>query len=112
MHFFGVFGTLMFLLGFGLFSYIGGAKLYAMLMGFSSKNIAEMSGFYIALTSMIIGAQLFLAGFLAEMISRNATDRNNYEIEQKNRHLMRITILSTLHTLIEEELLYLQSVLL
>ena len=83
MHFFGVFGTLMFLLGFGLFSYIGGAKLYAMLIGFSSKNIAEMSGFYIALTSMIIGAQLFLAGFLAEMISRNATDRNNYQIEQK-----------------------------
>lgn len=83
MHFFGVFGTLMFLLGFGLFSYIGGAKLYAMLMGFSSKNIAEMSGFYIALTSMIIGAQLFLAGFLAEMISRNETDRNNYQIEQK-----------------------------
>ena len=83
MHFFGVFGTLMFLLGFGLFSYIGGAKLYAMLMGFSSKNIAEMSGFYIALTSMIIGAQLFLAGFIAEMISRNANDRNNYQIEQK-----------------------------
>ncbi len=83
MHFFGVFGTLMFLLGFGLFSYIGGAKLYAMLMDFSSKNIAEMSGFYIALTSMIIGAQLFLAGFLAEMISRNATDRNNYQIDQK-----------------------------
>ena len=83
MHFFGVFGTLMFFLGFGLFSYIGGAKLYAMLIGLSSKNIAEMSGFYIALTSMIIGAQLFLAGFLSEMISRNATDRNNYQIEQK-----------------------------
>ena len=83
MHFFGVFGTLMFLLGFGLFSYIGGAKLYAMLMGFSSKNIADMSGFYIALTSMIIGAQLFLAGFIAEMISRNANDRNNYQIEKE-----------------------------
>lgn len=83
MHFFGVFGTLMFLLGFGFFSYIGGTKLYAMIIGFSSKNIAEMSGFYIALTSMIIGAQLFLTGFVAEMISRNATDRNNYQIEQK-----------------------------
>tara|TARA_B100000902_G_scaffold86670_1_gene90863 strand:- start:6451 stop:7410 length:960 start_codon:yes stop_codon:yes gene_type:complete len=83
MHFFGVFGTLMFLLGFALFSYIGGEKLYAMFSGIRSKNIADMSGFYIALTSMIIGAQLFLAGFIAEMISRNSSDRNNYEIEKE-----------------------------
>ena len=83
MHFFGVFGTLMFLFGFGFFSYIGGEKLYAMFAGFPAKNIAEMSGFYVALTSMIIGAQLFLAGFIAEMISRNSADRNNYQIEQK-----------------------------
>ena len=83
MHFFGVFGTLMFLLGFGFFSYIGGAKLYAMLADIPAKNIAEMSGFYIALTSMIIGAQLFLSGFIAEMISRNSADRNNYQIEEK-----------------------------
>ena len=48
-----------------------------------AKNIAEMSGFYIALTSMIIGAQLFLAGFIAEMISKNSTDRNNYQIEKE-----------------------------
>ncbi|HJN64523.1 MAG TPA: glycosyltransferase, partial [Flavobacteriales bacterium] len=82
-HFFGVLGTLMFLLGFGVFSYIGGAKLYAMFADIPAKNIAEMSGFYIALTSMIIGAQLFLAGFIAEMISRNSADRNNYQIEQK-----------------------------
>ena len=51
--------------------------------GIPAKNIAEMSGFYIALTSMIIGAQLFLAGFITEMISRNSADRNNYQIEQK-----------------------------
>jgi hypothetical protein len=43
-----------------------------------------MSGFYIALTSMIIGAQLFLAGFIAEMISRNSADRNNYQIEKES----------------------------
>ena len=84
MHFFGVFGTLMFLLGFGVFSYIGGAKLYAMFADIPAKNIAEMSGFYIALTSMIIGAQLFLAGFIAEMISRNSADRNNYQIEKES----------------------------
>ena len=89
MHFFGVIGSLMFVLGFSLFSYIGGVKVYAIIMrdvyevAKPAKNIAEMSGFYIALTSMVIGVQLFLAGFIAEMISRNATDRNNYQIEQK-----------------------------
>lgn len=83
MHFFGILGTLMFLLGFGLFTYIAGAKLYAMFSAVSAKNIAEMSGFYIALTSMIIGVQLFLSGFIAEMISRNAYDRNNYQIEKE-----------------------------
>ena len=83
MHFFGVLGSLMFLLGFGLFIYIGGTKLYAMFSDIPSKNIANMSGFYIALTSQIIGVQLFLAGFIAEMISRNAYDRNNYQVEKE-----------------------------
>ena len=83
MHFFGVLGTLMFMLGFGLFTYIGGAKLYAMFAAVPAKNIANMSGFYIALTSMIIGVQLFLAGFIAEMVSRNAYDRNNYQVEKE-----------------------------
>lgn len=83
MHFFGVLGSLMFVLGFGLFTYIGGAKLYAMFADIPARNIAEMSGFYIALTSMVIGVQLFLAGFIAEMISRNAYDRNNYQVEKE-----------------------------
>ena len=83
MHFFGVLGTLMFMLGFGLFTYIGSAKLYAILVGISAKNIADMSGFYIALTSMIIGTQLFLAGFVSEMVSRNAFDRSNYQVEKE-----------------------------
>ena len=48
-----------------------------------AKNIADMSVFYIALTSMIIGVQLFLAGFIAEMISRNSYDRGNYQIENE-----------------------------
>jgi len=81
MHFFGVLGSLMFMLGFGVFTYITGSKLYAMFAAIPAKNIAEMSGFYIALTAMIIGVQLFLAGFIAEMVSRNAYDRNNYQVE-------------------------------
>ena len=83
MHFFGVFGTLMFMLGLGLFTYIGTAKLYAMFVAVPAENIANMSGFYIALTAMVIGVQLFLAGFISEMVSRNAYDRNNYQVEKE-----------------------------
>ena len=83
MHFFGVIGTIMFILGFSLFAIIGGSKLYAILYGIRAQNIASMSGFYIALTSMIIGVQLFLAGFIGELISRNSRDRNNYQIEEE-----------------------------
>jgi glycosyltransferase involved in cell wall biosynthesis len=84
MHFFGVLGSLMFMLGFGLFTYIGGTKLYYMLNSLPAQNIADMSGFYIALTAMIIGVQLFLAGFIAEMVSRNTYDRNNYHVEKES----------------------------
>ena len=83
MHFFGVLGILMFTLGFSLFTYIGGSKLYLIFNNLPATNIAEMSGFYIALTSMIIGVQLFLAGFIAEMVSRNNYDRNNYQVEKE-----------------------------
>ena len=83
MHFFGVLGTLMFVLGFILFTYIGGQKLYFMYVDVKATNIADMSGFYIALTSMVMGLQLFLAGFVGEMISRNAHDRNQYQVEDE-----------------------------
>ena len=83
MHFFGVLGTLMFSLGFLLFSFIVGSKLFFMINDLPAKNIADMSAFYIALTSMIIGVQLFLAGFIAEMISRNSHDGNSYQIEKE-----------------------------
>ena len=83
MHFFGVLGTLMFFLGFLLFSSIVGSKLFFMINDLPAKNIADMSAFYIALTSMIIGVQLFLAGFIAEMISRNSHDSNSYQIEKE-----------------------------
>lgn len=81
MHFFGTFGLIVFLIGMVLFLYIGGSKMYYMWLGEQAKNIADMSGFYIALTSMIIGTQFFLAGFLAELVARNAHDRNKYTIE-------------------------------
>ena len=83
MHFFGVIGTIMFILGFGIFGFIVVDKLYALSNNIPAKNIADMSIFYIALTSMIIGVQLFLAGFISEMISRSSNDRNNYQIEKE-----------------------------
>lgn len=83
MHFFGVLGTLMFFLGFVLFAYIGVEKVVFILNDVQATNIAFKSGFYIALTSMIMGLQLFLTGFLGEMISRNAHDRDVYHIEQE-----------------------------
>ena len=83
MHFFGIVGTIMFMIGFGIFGYIVVEKLYLIFNSVSAKNIADMSVFYIALTSMVIGVQLFLAGFISEMISRNANDRNNYQIEKE-----------------------------
>ena len=72
----------MFFLGLILFFYVGGSKLYYTYNDVSARNIADMSSFYIALTSMLMGVQLFLAGFIGEMISRNAEDRNQYHIEE------------------------------
>lgn len=83
MHFFGVVGTIMFILGFGIFGFIVIEKLDAIINNVAAKNIADMSIFYIALTSMIIGVQLFLVGFISEMISRSSNDRNNYQIEKE-----------------------------
>ena len=83
MHFFGVIGTIMFLLGLSIFGYIVAEKIYALGNNISAKNIADLSIFYIALTSMIIGVQLFLAGFISEMISRSSNGRNNYQIEKE-----------------------------
>lgn len=78
MHLFGVLGILMFLCGFGLFGAIGGYKLWAISQGMEAKNIADISAFYVALVVMLMGVQLFLAGFLGELITRNAPDRNHY----------------------------------
>lgn len=82
MHFFGTFGTLVFMIGFGMALYIGGEKLYYLQQGIGARLITETPHFYVALAAMIIGTQLFLAGFLAEMVARNSPHRNNYKIEK------------------------------
>jgi glycosyltransferase involved in cell wall biosynthesis len=87
MHLFGVLGTLMFVIGFLAALWVGILKLYAVHQGIRIRLVADNPYFYIALTSMIIGTQLFVAGFLADLISRNSPDRNNYHISQKTNAL-------------------------
>ena len=83
MHLFGLLGSLTFILSAILFSVIAGFKLYAMYEGLEAKNITEISSFYVALTGMIIGSQLFLAGFIAEMVSRSDAAHSNYRVEKE-----------------------------
>jgi glycosyltransferase involved in cell wall biosynthesis len=78
MHFFGLWGTLFFLFGFVVFLYLSVSKFFFEVTGMTDRPL-----FYFAILAMILGTQLFLAGFLGELISRNAAERNFYLIEQK-----------------------------
>jgi len=80
MHFFGMLGVLFFLLGFGLAAYLGIDKLMHISRNQAAPLVTSTPYFYIGLVAMIIGVQLFLAGFLGELISRNGADRNSYSI--------------------------------
>lgn len=83
MHFFGLMGSIMFFLGFFSSIFVGVHKLYSMYSGLSYRLVTDNPYFYLSLTAMILGTQLFLAGFLGELISRNASGRNNYNIEKE-----------------------------
>jgi len=78
MHFFGLWGTIFFLIGLGFALYLVISKLIEPEFGITNRP-----GFYISLTSVIIGVQLFLAGFLGELVTRNSASRNFYLIEEK-----------------------------
>jgi glycosyltransferase involved in cell wall biosynthesis len=78
MHFFGLWGTLFFLVGIGFSVYLIISKIID-----PAYPLTNRPGFYLALTSLIVGVQLFLAGFLGELISRNSVSRNSYLIEEK-----------------------------
>jgi len=82
MHFFGILGILMILIGLAATIYLGIQKIIQLKHGIVGNLITNSPYFYIALTAMIIGAQFFLAGFLGELVSRSATDRNKYQIDK------------------------------
>ncbi|MCD7937767.1 MAG: glycosyltransferase family 2 protein [Tannerellaceae bacterium] len=83
MHFFGILGTLMFLIGFIALIVVLTAKLVSIISGDLRPLVTNSPYFYIALTGMIMGTQLFLAGFIGELITRNAPRRNQYKIENE-----------------------------
>ncbi len=81
MHFFGLLGSFMFFIGLITVISIGASKMYAMTHGHPYSLVTDSPYFYISLTTMILGTQLFLAGFIGELISRNSAGRNDYKIE-------------------------------
>lgn len=83
MHVFGFLGTLMFVFGFLATLAVGGIKLYHLGTNTPAPLVTDSPYFYISLTMMILGTQLFVAGFLGELISRNASGRNDYHIAKE-----------------------------
>jgi glycosyltransferase involved in cell wall biosynthesis len=78
MHFFGLWGTIFFLFGFAIFIYLSVSKFFFEVTGMTQRPL-----FFFALLAMIMGTQLFLSGFIGELIARNSSERNHYLIEQK-----------------------------
>lgn len=83
MHFFGLLGTLVFFIGLVAFIIVLAIKLSAIIGGHVAPLVTDRVYFYISLTAMIIGVQLFTAGFVAELIARQSATRNNYHIKEE-----------------------------
>lgn len=83
MYIFGAIGTIMFLLGAAITVFLIANKLWLQNHGLPVRSVADQPLFYIALVSILIGVQTFLAGFLGEMINRNAPERNHYLIDEQ-----------------------------
>ena len=83
MHIFGLWGSMMFFIGFIAAIIVGANKLIAMANGMPYRLVTDSPYFHIALAMMIIGTQLFLTGFLAELVSRSSQDRNRYNISKE-----------------------------
>jgi hypothetical protein len=83
MHFFGLVGSVMFILGFIAIIVVGGMKLYALAHGVSAMLVGVNPYFHLSILMMILGCMLFLAGFLGELIIRNSSERNNYLIKEE-----------------------------
>lgn len=85
MHVFGFLGTLVFIIGFLSAFALGADKLYCLANGIKQRLVTDSPYFYISLTMMMIGTQLFLAGFIGDLVSRSSSTRNDYQIEEEIR---------------------------
>lgn len=85
MHVFGLWGTIVFLIGFVSAFVIGADKIYSLANGIPQRLVTDSPYFYISLTMMMLGTQLFLAGFIGDLISRSSHNRNDYQIEERIR---------------------------
>ena len=85
MHVFGFLGTLVFIIGFLSAFALGADKLYCLADGIKQRLVTDSPFFYISLTMMMIGTQLFLAGFIGDLVSRSSSNRNDYQIEEEIR---------------------------
>jgi len=83
MHFFGLLGSFMFAIGFLSAAWIGVQKLLSLSHGIKAPLVTDSPYFYIALTTMVIGTQMILTGFVAELVSRSSSDRNLYQIDKE-----------------------------
>ena len=83
MYLFGSLGTIMFLLGGGTTVWVIAAKLYKQFNGLPLRPVTDQPLFFVAILTVILGVQLFLAGFLGELINRRSSDRNTYLIDKK-----------------------------
>ena len=83
MHFFGLVGSVMFILGFGAIIVVGAMKLHALANGIHAMLVGVNPYFHLSILMMILGCMLFLAGFLGELIIRNSSERNNYLIKEE-----------------------------
>ena len=83
MHLFGTLGTLIFMIGFLFIGYLGIHKIYMVTHHLEARLLVDRPSFYISLTCMILGTQLFLAGFMSELSARNSIERNHYLVEKK-----------------------------
>ncbi|GEM69051.1 glycosyl transferase [Sphingobacterium mizutaii NBRC 14946 = DSM 11724] len=82
MHFFGPLGVISFLLGFFITIWLICEKLMSIANGTVYRNVTDQPLFFLALVAIIIGSQLFLTGFVAELVSRNGSDRNKYHVDE------------------------------
>jgi len=84
MHFFGGLGTIMFVVGFFSAAWVIGEKLWhSLVMAEAAPRVTSSGLFFVALTAMVIGVQLFTAGFVADLVSRNGVDRNRYRVSER-----------------------------